>query len=147
VDFKLGSRPRRVLAFFLGVARASDENVHVSKYRHSTLYFVCMRKRFCGSQNNRITWQKEPTFSFKNVLSVIVTISKFWVRLWSYRTEYCCVWQPTNNIVTKECAVFQITYLIAVANLGVLPVFNELSCSVISMRHRSLSLMLPCAWI
>jgi len=39
----------------------------------------------------------------------------------------------------------ELDYLMAVANMGVL-VF-KLCCWVICIWHRSLSLMLPCAWI
>jgi len=35
----------------------------------------------------------------------------------------------------------------AVANLGVILVFNELCCGVICIQHGSLSLVLPCVWI
>jgi len=35
----------------------------------------------------------------------------------------------------------------AVANLGVILVFNELCCKVIFIYHGTLSLVLPCAWI
>jgi len=37
--------------------------------------------------------------------------------------------------------------LIAVANLGVILVYNESCCRVICIWHRSPSLLLPCAWI
>jgi len=68
VDFNLGS-----FAFFLGVARASDKNIHNYFY---VLYFV-YGTTACRSQNNRITWQKrQPAFSFRIALSVIMTIRK-----------------------------------------------------------------------
>ena len=60
------------ICHFLGFARASDENIH--NYFHIS-YFVC-RTTCCRSQNNRITWQIwQPTFSFKIVLKVIMTIT------------------------------------------------------------------------
>jgi len=37
--------------------------------------------------------------------------------------------------------------MVAAPNLEVIVVFNELCCGVISIRHGSLSLMLPRAWI
>jgi len=40
--------------FFLGVARASDKNIHIY---FSILYFL-YGTTFCRSQNNRIAWQK-----------------------------------------------------------------------------------------
>jgi len=37
--------------------------------------------------------------------------------------------------------------LIAVAILGVILVYKESCCEVVCTRHRSPSLLLPCAWI
>jgi len=42
-------------AIFLGVATASDKNIHNYVY---TLYFV-YGTTFCLSQNNRISWQND----------------------------------------------------------------------------------------
>ena len=81
-------------AIFRGVVRA-DKNIHNC---FDILYFV-YGSTFCRGQNNRNTWQKwQPTFSFKIVLSVIMTIAKLWVWLWPL--QYCCVGQRTNNFVT-----------------------------------------------
>jgi len=70
--FNLGSRPRGVAWHFPGVAKASDKLIYIS---FPFLYFV-YGTTFCSSQNNRIPWQKwQPTFLFKFVLSVIMTIT------------------------------------------------------------------------
>ena len=56
------------------------------------------------------------------------------------------IWQGTINFVTQECVVFGSQIPIAVANLGVILVFNELCYGVVSIRHGSLSsLVLPYA--
>jgi len=68
-----GSRPPQGLfAFFLGVMRASDKNIHNYLYILYSVYGIT----FCHSQNNMITWQRLPTFPFKIALSVIMTTTK-----------------------------------------------------------------------
>jgi len=68
----LGSRLRGgSFAFFLGIARACDKNIH----KYFSILYIVYGIIFCHSQNNRITWQKWwPTFSFKVVLSAIMTV-------------------------------------------------------------------------
>jgi len=49
-----------------------------------------------------------------------------------------------NVCDVRMCCVCKLDISDAVANLGVILIFNELCCEVICIRHGSLSLMLPC---
>jgi len=93
VVLNLESRPPwRSFAFFLGVTRASDKNIH--NY-FCTLYFV-----------------EEPLFVVAEIIgspgkndSLLFHSNIFWVWLWPLQSfernydHYSCVWQCTNDFV------------------------------------------------
>jgi len=71
---------------------------------------------------------------FRDFLCKIGIFGNFFLcKIWIF-----CSWDFWSRICESAFAV---------ANVGLILVFNILCCVVICVRHGSLSLMLPCAWI